>query len=371
MTTTKSPHIVIADDEPRLQSSLKFLFNGKGYVVTSATTGTDALEKLNSFYAQKIPVDLLITDIQMPMMDGEHLIQVIREVDATMPILVMTGVGSKELVVNLMKLGCTSYIEKPFSLEALEDQVGVLLEKARKISAEKQHIEHLNALETQARTLGHDMNNMLNIAINYAEFALGDIDAFHPAHSRLVKVLASTNAAAHLAKELFNLNDKPTTTAVERTDVHACVAYTADQLQSFSPDDIVVRVVCSGDLVLTKVDAKKLRSVLLNLGNNAIDAMKGSGTLTLSTTVVVNTKESHEPVWRCARITVSDTGSGFTQEQLAQVFKKGFSTKRQGHGHGLLAVQNMVEEFNGWVEVKNGEQGGAEINIYIPMDTKG
>jgi phosphoserine phosphatase RsbU/P len=86
-------------------------------------------------------VDLLITDIQMPQMDGELLLKAVREIDSTLPVLVMTGIGNKELVVRLMKLGCSDYIDKPFSLEELEAHVDPLLEKARRISEKIRHVD--------------------------------------------------------------------------------------------------------------------------------------------------------------------------------------------------------------------------------------
>ena len=131
MLPTFAKHILIAEDEGRLQASLKFYFHGKGYRVSCAKSGEEALEIINASRSAGHGIDLLITDIQMPGMDGEHLIRSIREFDSVMPVLVMTGFGNKELVVRLMKLGCAGYLDKPFSLAQMETQVEALLMNVR------------------------------------------------------------------------------------------------------------------------------------------------------------------------------------------------------------------------------------------------
>ncbi len=129
MPTTEQLHILIAENEGCLLSSLQFLFHRKGYQVTKAKTGTLALHAACKSYREGAPIDLLITDIQMPGMDGEKLIRAIRKFNTRMPILVMTGFGYKELVVRLMRLGCSDYIDKPFTLNQIEDRVELLLSK--------------------------------------------------------------------------------------------------------------------------------------------------------------------------------------------------------------------------------------------------
>ncbi len=127
MPETEQSHILIAEDEECLLSSLQFLFHRKGYRVTKAKTGTEALYVACTCYREGTPIDLLITDIQMPGMDGEGLIRAIRKFDKRMPMLVITGFGYKDLVVRLMRLGCSDYIDKPFGLDQIEGRVKSLL----------------------------------------------------------------------------------------------------------------------------------------------------------------------------------------------------------------------------------------------------
>lgn len=127
MTTNSQTHILIAEDDERLLTSVEFLFHRKGYRVTKAKTGREALEIASTCRREGIPVNLLVTDVLMPDMNGESLVCAIRNIDTHLPILVMTGIGTKALVRRLHQLGCNEYIDKPFGLDQIEARAESLL----------------------------------------------------------------------------------------------------------------------------------------------------------------------------------------------------------------------------------------------------
>jgi DNA-binding NtrC family response regulator len=130
MSITSEKHILIAEDEEGLLNSMQFLFHRKGYWVSKAKSGSEAYEIFLLCSREQSPIDLLITDVQMPGMDGEILIQNIRRLDPRMPILAMTGFGHKEMVIRLMRLGCNDFIDKPFTMDQIEHRVESLLSPA-------------------------------------------------------------------------------------------------------------------------------------------------------------------------------------------------------------------------------------------------
>jgi len=117
-------------------------------------------------------------------------------------------------------------------------------------------------------------------------------------------------------------------------------------IRHFPADDIIV-----------KVNASLFEWVIENLCKNAVDAMEGSGTITLSI------EEQHDRVL----IDVADTGKGIRKKDLRNVFRPGFTTKKRGWGLGLSLAKRIVEEYHhGKIYVKSSEVGkGTEFRIEL------
>jgi FixJ family two-component response regulator len=77
------------------------------------------------------PVDLLLTDIQMPGLTGMELIAQLDQLNISLPILVITGYGEEDTVIELKHVGYAEFIEKPFKAEALIESVSRVFEKER------------------------------------------------------------------------------------------------------------------------------------------------------------------------------------------------------------------------------------------------
>lgn len=113
-------HILIVDDSPTLRSSLTFCLENAGYPIIQAENGQDGLETLERLKAEKKSLALIITDINMPVMDG---IRFIREVKATswrfVPILVLSTETEKSLKDQAKEAGAAGWLLKPFRPEQL------------------------------------------------------------------------------------------------------------------------------------------------------------------------------------------------------------------------------------------------------------
>lgn len=97
--------------------------------------------------------------------------------------------------------------------------------------------------------------------------------------------------------------------------------------------------------------------ILWNLFLNASEAMADGGTLFVSSTA------EHKD---CVRITIRDTGAGFKEEALKNMFVPFFTTKERGSGLGLAIVRRLAEELKGQVNGRNHPDGGAEITLILP-----
>lgn len=106
--------VLIADDEKNILSGLVMTFESEGYTVLSAENGRKAWEKV-----RKNDVDLVITDLRMPEMTGEELIEKIRSSFPKLPIIVLTGHGTIENAVEIMKWGTIDFYTKPVDIDKL------------------------------------------------------------------------------------------------------------------------------------------------------------------------------------------------------------------------------------------------------------
>jgi len=110
--------ILIVDDEPDMRMALANVFNRMGHRVFEAPDGPAALK----FFSRE-KVDLVLLDIRLPGMDGIEILRKLRESDKTTPVIMVTGYGSVESAVEVMQLGASHYLAKPFSNHELKNIV--------------------------------------------------------------------------------------------------------------------------------------------------------------------------------------------------------------------------------------------------------
>ncbi len=142
----KKKHILIAEDEAQTRFTLTLLLKNEGYEVTAVSDGEEALDAIEAaFESGEMPFDLLVMDIQMPRVTGLELLDRLRHRRIQIPTLVITGYGSKDLVVELMRKGCADYLDKPFQPEELLSRVFQVIQREeksrlqqRKVRGEKQ-----------------------------------------------------------------------------------------------------------------------------------------------------------------------------------------------------------------------------------------
>jgi DNA-binding response OmpR family regulator len=129
--------ILIVDDDPDIHELLTAALTRETYFVDHAYDGLQALRMLESK-----PVDLVITDIRMPQMDGLELLKRIRQVGPGTKVLVMTAGSTPATVISSLRDHAYAYFGKPFSLDAVADMVG----RALCTSASQGDIEVVSAI---------------------------------------------------------------------------------------------------------------------------------------------------------------------------------------------------------------------------------
>lgn len=118
--------ILVVDDSPTVVKFVSFSLKNKGYHVVTACDGMDAVEKISNLSEE---VDLVITDLNMPNLDGYGLIDTLRhnEKFSDTPIIILTSEESEKDKEKGMKVGASSYLVKPFKSSLLLKEVSKYL----------------------------------------------------------------------------------------------------------------------------------------------------------------------------------------------------------------------------------------------------
>ena len=103
--------VMIVDDEEDIRISVGQILEVSGYEVIKAEDGDDCLKKLES----EIP-DLVVMDIKLPGMDGLEALKAMRQIDARVPVIMMTAFGTVNTAITAMKFGAYEYLLKPFDI---------------------------------------------------------------------------------------------------------------------------------------------------------------------------------------------------------------------------------------------------------------
>jgi CheY-like chemotaxis protein len=125
----KKRHVLVADDELNMLRTLEFILEVAGYKVTAVQNGEKALQKIVESENTSNAVELIITDIQMPSLNGLELIDKLNHLHIHIPIFVITAYGSKDLLNQLRNKGCVEYFDKPFDDDELVERVNSLFQK--------------------------------------------------------------------------------------------------------------------------------------------------------------------------------------------------------------------------------------------------
>jgi DNA-binding NtrC family response regulator len=107
--------LLVVDDEPNMLRLLKTILMDKtGYEVTTTNNPLEVSKLL-----QDQPYDLVVTDLKMPLVDGIDLIDIIKKIDASLPIIIITAYGTIETAEEAIQKGAYDFITKPFRKETI------------------------------------------------------------------------------------------------------------------------------------------------------------------------------------------------------------------------------------------------------------
>lgn len=147
MEATQS--ILVIDDDLSVRQSLAFFFEDRGFNVLSAEDGSQGIEMFS-----RHKVDIVLTDLRMPKMDGIEVMKTIRTKNPDTPMIVISGLGEKEDIINAMRIGAKDYITKPLTdFDMVAHTVDRSLEISRLNRENQEYRKYIEKSEKLYRTI--------------------------------------------------------------------------------------------------------------------------------------------------------------------------------------------------------------------------
>jgi len=241
-------------------------------------------------------------------------------------------------------------------------------EEANEMLRQAQKMEAVGKL---AGGVAHDFNNLLSVIINYARFALEELDEGSEVHGDIQEVHAAGERGARLVRQLLAFSRKDEIT-LEPLDVFGVVTYLNGLLVRTIGEDIELNIVGEPGFT-TLADRGQLEQVVMNLVVNARDAMPQGGqiTITAGSEWLDEMRADRVGITPGEYVTLSvrDTGSGMTEEVASRAFEPFFTTKQEdkGTGLGLSSVYGIIEQIKGRITLETAPGAGTCFMIYLPV----
>ncbi|NLV84505.1 MAG: GNAT family N-acetyltransferase [Spirochaetales bacterium] len=230
----------------------------------------------------------------------------------------------------------------------------------RSLQEEFVRTEKMAGIGTLAAGIAHELNNPLAGISGTAEIMLSEVEDTSPHKEYLQDILSYSKTAADVIKELSVYSRKETSKEIQQVEVVRTLEFSL-RLAARGTDSQSITVVRNYHaLPMIEANEGELQQLFLNLIVNAIQAMEGKGTLTLTCL------EHRDFVY----IKVGDTGCGIPEHNLNQIFTPFFTTKAPGKGTGLglSNCYNIVEKMGGRIRVKSEESDGSEFTVIFPLN---
>lgn len=234
----------------------------------------------------------------------------------------------------------------------------------RRIEEELQRVEHLELIGTLAGGIAHDFNNLLMAIQGNVSLAQTEKDP-----SKLSMYLNQADISIEEATVLtsqFLTFAKGGVPVKKSVDIESFIKETV--LFSLRGSDVEAVFEFGDNIEKIKADREQIAQVIRNMILNSIQAMTGSGEITVScsNTEINADSNIHLKFGDYVKISIKDTGKGIPPDDLKKIFNPYFTSKPYGSGLGLSTSYSIVTRHSGTIRVFSEEGRGTEFVIYLP-----
>lgn len=370
--------LLLVDDEEAVRGVWQRYLERWGYAYDIAATGNEGLDM-----ARRVGYQIVITDLAMPDLPGQTLLTTLKQEQPELAIIVVTGHGTVEVAVEIMKAGAYDFITKPINfvhaelvikncLEQLQAQRETL--RLRRLAAD---LEALNDLKEKFIAItNHELRTPVGVIRNVAEMLEqgvdndGDlqllVDMLGRSSNQLAEIVAQMHEISHVKSDRLHLQRSRFNLAALCQEVVGEYWLVLQQrrmrLTWSIPDELSIQA-----------DRVKLKKVLRELVQNAIKFTADEGHIAI---------EAQPDSDQRVRLTVADTGVGIPEDSLDRIFELFYEVGDALHHHssgadflgggmgvGLSIVNDIVAAHQGTVEVASSVGQGSTFTVTLPLGT--
>jgi PAS domain S-box-containing protein len=290
---------------------------------------------------------------------------------------IITSTGSFRVVsvsIYFISLGSGKKFLRHEQYRDVTEKRSAAQEKAR-LEEQLHQAQKMEAIGQLAGGIAHDFNNILGAISGYGDMILRKFGDGDPKLKRYAEmILSASERAADLTEKLLTFARKG---RIEMTvvDLHELVHETIGLLSHTLGKNIQMTKNLAAQIYTVTGDRTRLENMLINFSVNARDAMPEGGAIHFETeSLTIHNGDLSEKVFgikpgRYLLLSVSDTGTGMTEEVKAKLFEPFFTTKEigKGTGLGLASVYGTVNAHGGVISVDSTLGKGTTFRIYLPL----
>ena len=373
--------ILIVDDEPDINRLVRQRFRRQIhaglYDFVYAENGEEALAILEKDPA----IDLVITDIRMPRMDGLTLIARINERFPQLRTIVVSAYGDMANIRKAMNLGAFDFVTKPIDFVDLEATIEKLLREmitirqaaqARELSEANRQLQELDRLKAEFFTnISHEFRTPLTVIAGMASQVENKPERWLRPGTQMIR--RNADNLLQLVNQILDLRKLE----ADKLELHLVqgdvVRYLRYILESFyvmaEEKGIRLHFQSAYTELIMDHDPEKLLRILSNLLSNALKFTPQGGDIHLLLEPVSHdgnsTQDEH------LRIRVRDSGAGIPAEHLPHIFDRFYQAPTPegsaGTGIGLALVRELVRRLQGTIEAHSEPGRGTVFTIHLPI----
>lgn len=233
------------------------------------------------------------------------------------------------------------------------------------------HAQRLRTLGMLAGGVAHDFNNILAGILGHITF-LKTILPEHGSHAESLSAIEEgAKKASLITQQILKFSKMETAETLKKIDINELIVKTYGLLRGALSPLIDLQYDLPQEPIYVMAVEGRLAQVLVNLVINARDALNKSGKIVISADVCNDLKALKGVQLDCTKewvvMTVTDNGSGMSEDVIQHVFEPYFSTKKnKGTGLGLATVLSIVKSFGGVIKIRSKVGAGTVMSVYLP-----
>ncbi len=373
--------ILVVEDEEIIRTMFQQSFENWGFQVESAENGKDAYEKCleNSYH-------IVVTDLNMPVMDGMDLLKRIKTKWPFIEVVVITGFATIESAIDAMKAGAFDFILKPVNFDHVQFTINKCYQKISR-QAENTELRELNAQLTELNEMkdkflyitNHEMRTPLTIIKGYLDILHSLVPRKNPDVDEVIDILQNTTSELNDIVDrmhlLQGLDNGDTPVKYQTVDLKQIMSLVYKELVGlYKSRNIDVKVFLDKKPLLMEGDLRQLRLILRELLQNALKFTRDDGKVRAH----LEAKDGE------IRYTVKDDGVGIPAEKQELIFERFYEIQDVinhrtsnkefmggGMGIGLSLVKDIVKSMKGEILLESEENKGSRFKIILPISQSG